>query len=109
MMNPNILPPDAWKHENNQFLAADGQLFSTHLVSKHKIGLQFFPSFTICTYIIGTPLPDKDILIGWDIYSQARSIRILPQGIHFKKEFLSQTCSHDRNPLTSSLMQGQSP
>ncbi|KAK2658236.1 hypothetical protein Ddye_004769 [Dipteronia dyeriana] len=79
MMNPSVLPAEAWKQENNQFLAADGQIFNTHLVSKHKIGLQFFPSFTLWTHVIGTPLPDKDILIGWDIYSQSKSIRILPQ------------------------------
>ncbi|KAK2658234.1 hypothetical protein Ddye_004767 [Dipteronia dyeriana] len=79
MMNPSVLPAEAWKQENNQFLAADEQIFNTHLVSKHKIGLQFFPSFTLWTHVIGTPLPDKDILIGWDIYSQSKSIRILPQ------------------------------
>ncbi|KAK2638566.1 hypothetical protein Ddye_026361 [Dipteronia dyeriana] len=87
MMNPSVLPADAWKEEKNQFLAADGQLFNTYLVSKNKIGLQFFPSYTLWTYVIGTPLPDKDILIGWDIYSQSKSIRILPHGIRFKREF----------------------
>ncbi|KAK2656992.1 hypothetical protein Ddye_010044 [Dipteronia dyeriana] len=57
MMNPSVLPTEAWKEEKNQFLAADGQLFNTYLVSKNKIGLQFFPSFTLWTHVIGTPLP----------------------------------------------------
>ncbi|KAK2645919.1 hypothetical protein Ddye_021114 [Dipteronia dyeriana] len=69
MMNPRVLPLEAWKDESNEFLAADGQIFITKLVSRKKIGIQFFPSFTLLTHVIGTPLPDKDILIGWDVYS----------------------------------------
>ncbi|KAK2658293.1 hypothetical protein Ddye_004826 [Dipteronia dyeriana] len=66
MMNPRVLPPAAWKKKDNEFLAADGQIFTTNLVSKHKIGIQFFPLCTLWTHVIDTPLPDKDILIGWD-------------------------------------------
>ncbi|KAK2646156.1 hypothetical protein Ddye_021351 [Dipteronia dyeriana] len=83
MMNPKVLPLESWKEERNEFLAADGKIFVTNLISKHKIGIQFFPSFSLRTHVIGTPLPDKDILIGWDIYSQSRPIRILPTGIRF--------------------------
>ncbi|KAK2647794.1 hypothetical protein Ddye_015283 [Dipteronia dyeriana] len=87
MMNPKVLPPKAWKEEDNKFLVADGQIFIIKLVSRKKIGIQFFPSFTLWTHVIGTPLQDKDILIGWDVYSQSQSIRILPIGIRFKREF----------------------
>ncbi|KAK2665064.1 hypothetical protein Ddye_003638 [Dipteronia dyeriana] len=64
MMNPRVLPPDAWREKDNEFLATDGQIFTTNLVSKHKIGIQFFPTCTLWTHVIGTHLPDKDILIG---------------------------------------------
>ncbi|KAK2638389.1 hypothetical protein Ddye_026184 [Dipteronia dyeriana] len=37
MMNPKVMPLDAWKKEDNEFLAADGQIFTTNLVSKYKI------------------------------------------------------------------------
>ncbi|KAK2638252.1 hypothetical protein Ddye_026047 [Dipteronia dyeriana] len=87
MMNPEVLPSEAWKEKSNDFLAADGQIFITNMVSKKKIDIQFFPSYTLWTHVIGTPLPDKDILIGWDIFSQSKSIRILPIGIRFKHEF----------------------
>ncbi|KAK2642486.1 hypothetical protein Ddye_024249 [Dipteronia dyeriana] len=44
MMNPRVLPLEAWKEKSNEFLATDGQIFITNLVSKKKIGIQFFPS-----------------------------------------------------------------
>ncbi|KAK2649058.1 hypothetical protein Ddye_016547 [Dipteronia dyeriana] len=87
MMNPRVLPPDAWKKKDNEFLVADGQIFTTNLVSKYKVGIQFFPACTLWTHVIGTPLPDKDVLIGWDVYSQSKFIRIFPTGIRFKLEF----------------------
>ncbi|KAK2662931.1 hypothetical protein Ddye_001505 [Dipteronia dyeriana] len=34
MMNPQILPPNARKKRDNEFLAVDGQIFITNLVSK---------------------------------------------------------------------------
>ncbi|KAK2654930.1 hypothetical protein Ddye_007982 [Dipteronia dyeriana] len=51
MMNPKVLPAEAWKEEKNEFLAADGNTCITYLVSKHKVGIQFFPSFTLWTQI----------------------------------------------------------
>ncbi|KAK0580148.1 hypothetical protein LWI29_037057 [Acer saccharum] len=37
--------------------------------------------------VVGTPLPDKDILLGWDVFCQSKSLRILPTGIRYKKNF----------------------
>ena len=87
MMNPKILPPDAWKSCTHYFRAADGKIFTTNLVSKNKIGIKVFPSFTLWTRVIGTPLPDNDILIGWDVYCQFQSLRIVPTGIRYKRDF----------------------
>ncbi|KAK2640780.1 hypothetical protein Ddye_022543 [Dipteronia dyeriana] len=39
MINPRVLPPEVWKKKDNGFLAADGQIFTTNLVSKQKIGI----------------------------------------------------------------------
>ncbi|KAK2645494.1 hypothetical protein Ddye_020689 [Dipteronia dyeriana] len=64
MMNPRVLPPNAWKKKDNEFLTADGQIFTTNLVSKQKTDIQFFPTCTLWTHVIGTPILDKDILIG---------------------------------------------
>ncbi|KAK2663694.1 hypothetical protein Ddye_002268 [Dipteronia dyeriana] len=43
MMNPRVLPPEAWKEKSNEFLSVDGQIVITKLVSRKKIGIQFFP------------------------------------------------------------------
>ncbi|KAK1582477.1 hypothetical protein Q3G72_015436 [Acer saccharum] len=87
MMNPTVLPPEYWKSQEHHFRAADGKVFSTHLISIKKIGIQFFPSFTLWVHVLGTPLPDKDILLVWDVFCQCKSLRILPSGIRYKKDF----------------------
>ncbi|KAK0590074.1 hypothetical protein LWI29_022372 [Acer saccharum] len=87
MMNPKILPPECWKPYVHHFRAADGKVFSTDLISRKKIGIKFFQSFTLWVQVIGTPLPDKDILIGWDVFRQSKSLRILPTRIRFKRNF----------------------
>ncbi|KAK0608919.1 hypothetical protein LWI29_037991 [Acer saccharum] len=87
MKNPKVLPPEFWKSQVQHFRAADGNVFSTNLISRKKIGIQFFPFFTLWVQVIGTPLPDKDILLGWDVFYQSKSLRILPTGIRYKKNF----------------------
>ncbi|KAI9174389.1 hypothetical protein LWI28_016595 [Acer negundo] len=62
MMNPKVLPSDAWKSHVRYFKVADGKIFTTNLITKAKIGLKIFPSYTLWTRVIGTTLPDKDIL-----------------------------------------------
>ncbi|KAK0598403.1 hypothetical protein LWI29_034324 [Acer saccharum] len=87
MINPKILPPECWKPYVHHFRVADGKVFSTNLISRKKIGIKFFPSFTLWVQVIETPLPVKDILIGWDIFHQSKSLQILPTGIRFKRNF----------------------
>ncbi|KAK3200413.1 hypothetical protein Dsin_023828 [Dipteronia sinensis] len=86
-MTPNILPPETWKSHTQYFKAANGKIFATNLISKHKTSIKFFPSYTFWAHVIGTSLPDKDVLIGWDVYSQCKSLRILPAGIRYKRDF----------------------
>ncbi|KAK2641330.1 hypothetical protein Ddye_023093 [Dipteronia dyeriana] len=86
-MNPKILPSKAWKSYVRYFKAADGQIFTTNMISRNKIGIKIFPSCTLWVHIIGTPLPDKDILIGWDVYCQCKSLKILHNGIRYKRDF----------------------
>ncbi|KAK0589921.1 hypothetical protein LWI29_020251 [Acer saccharum] len=87
MMSPKVLPLEFWKPYVRHFKAADGKVFSTNLISRKKIGFKFFPTFTLWVQVIGTPLPDKDILLGWDVFCQSKSLRILPTGIRYKKDF----------------------
>jgi len=87
MMNPRVLHPDLWEQKKLRFKAASGEVFTTELMTKKKIGIRFFPDCIIYTKVIGTDLPEKDILIGMDIYTQLKGIRLLPKGVRYKKYF----------------------
>ncbi|KAK3182711.1 hypothetical protein Dsin_029997 [Dipteronia sinensis] len=101
MMNPAILPLDSWKPHTRYFNAADGQIFTTNLISKSKVGIKLFPSYTVWAQVLGTPLPDKDILIGWDVYCQCNSLRILPSGVRYKRDFKPFSPIHKVFPLSA--------
>ncbi|CAK8537679.1 unnamed protein product [Lathyrus sativus] len=87
MMNPSILPPESWVTHAAYFVAVDGKVFKTNLMTKEKIGIKFFPECIVWTKVIGSNLPNKDIVVGMDVYSEAIKLQILPTGIKFKREF----------------------
>lgn len=87
MMNPNILPAESWVTHAAYFIAVDGKVFNTNLMTKEKIGIKFFPDCIVWTMVIGSNLPNKDIVVGIDVYSAASGLQILPTGIKFKREF----------------------
>ena len=67
MMNPDILSPQYWKKEKKYFHAANGDVFATDLISK-TITLQFFLGCSVTHKVIGSKLPGKDLIIGFDVY-----------------------------------------
>ena len=85
MVNPKVLPSDAWKPHKEYFKAADDQVYETQWISKKLVGIKFFPNYIIWTKVLGSSLLGKDILIGMDVYFQARKLRILPNGISYKQ------------------------
>ncbi|KAI5423648.1 hypothetical protein KIW84_030028 [Lathyrus oleraceus] len=78
MMNPNILPAELWVTHAAYIVAADGKIFKTNLMTKEKIGIKFFPDCIVWTRVIGSNLPNKDIVVGMDVYSAASRLQILP-------------------------------
>ncbi|KAH9697801.1 hypothetical protein KPL71_023762 [Citrus sinensis] len=87
ILNPAILLPETWISNENHFRAASGKLFSTKLRTKSRIGIQLFPKLTVWTHVIGSSLPDKDLLLGFDILFQAQKIQVLPTGLRFQSMF----------------------
>ncbi|KAL0292776.1 UNVERIFIED_CONTAM: polyprotein [Sesamum calycinum] len=63
MLNPEVLPDDAWRTHYEYFQAADGQKFSTSLITKKPIGIRFFPECIIWLHVIGSKLHGRDLLI----------------------------------------------
>ncbi|KAL4303399.1 hypothetical protein GQ457_10G020850 [Hibiscus cannabinus] len=86
IMNPDILPKTWWKPYTKKFSTASNEIFTTYLVSK-PITIQFFPGCSIRTTVLGSRLPGKDILLGFDIFNQVRLLRITPRGIEYIQMF----------------------
>ncbi|KAH9698020.1 hypothetical protein KPL71_023840 [Citrus sinensis] len=87
MLNPNILPPEYWTKFEENFRAVNGKLFTTSLITTKPIGIQIFPNCVIWTKVIGSTLPNKDILLGFDILHQIKHLQIIPTGIRVKFMF----------------------
>ncbi|KAH9750675.1 hypothetical protein KPL71_013962 [Citrus sinensis] len=64
MLNPHILPSDYWTQSEEHFKAVNGKLFTTSLITIKPIGIQIFPNCVIWIKVIGSTLPNKDILLG---------------------------------------------
>ncbi|KAH9769491.1 hypothetical protein KPL71_012021 [Citrus sinensis] len=87
MLNPHILPSEYWTQSEEHFKAVNGKLFTTSLITKKPIGIQIFPNYVIWTKVIGSTLPNKDILLGFDILYQIQHLEIIPTGIRVKSMF----------------------
>ncbi|KAL0453998.1 UNVERIFIED_CONTAM: polyprotein [Sesamum latifolium] len=87
MLNPKVLPDDAWRIHYEYFQAADGQRFSTSLISKKPVGIRFFPECIIWMHVIDNKLHDRDLLIGFDLYHKAQRLQVLPTGLKYKRYF----------------------
>ncbi|KAE8667738.1 hypothetical protein F3Y22_tig00112383pilonHSYRG00545 [Hibiscus syriacus] len=86
IMNPEVLPPEWWKPHTRYFNSAADQTFATHLISK-PITIQFFPGCAVTTIVLGSQLPGKDLVVGFDLYTKAKHLRILPNGLKYKQMF----------------------
>ncbi|KAI5433556.1 hypothetical protein KIW84_020735 [Lathyrus oleraceus] len=78
MTNPSILPAESWVPHVAYFVAADGKVSKTDLMTKEKIGIKFFPYCIVWTRVVGSNLPNKDIVVGMDVYSATSRLQILP-------------------------------
>ncbi|KAH9717001.1 Endonuclease [Citrus sinensis] len=87
MLNPHILPSEYWTQSEEHFKAVNGKLFTTSLITKKPIGIKIFPNCVIWTKVIGSTLPNKDILLGFDILHQIKHLQIIPTGIRVKSMF----------------------
>jgi len=96
ILNPSVLPNQYWQNHTQLFKAANGDLFTTNLISK-PIKLQFFPGLTFRHKFLGSFLPGKDLVLGWDIIQQLNSRKafLTRQGLKFKSYFQPFSSSHN--------------
>ena len=84
MLDPAILHSEYWKTQEEHFKAADGKILTSKLVTKHPIGIQLFPNCVVWIKLIGSSLPNKDLLLGFDILHQAKHVQITSSGLCYK-------------------------
>ncbi|KAL2518395.1 Reverse transcriptase domain-containing protein [Abeliophyllum distichum] len=89
ILNPTVLPSPMWKSHRQIFQATNNEYFSTEIISK-PVTIQFFPNCSIYHKLLGSSLPGKDIVIGFDIIQQLWAKRFIPKhnGLQYKSHFL---------------------
>ncbi|KAH9668365.1 hypothetical protein KPL70_021385 [Citrus sinensis] len=91
MIDPSVLPSDCWAPHSKLFRAVNGATFETTLITKKPIGIQFFPNCIIWKKIVASKLPDKDLLIGFDILHLVKNLFLISSGVRYKQMFLPYT------------------
>ena len=84
MIDPSILPSDCWERHSKLFRAVNGEIFETTLITKKPIGIQFFLNCIIRKKIVASKLPDKDLLIGFDILHLVKNLFLTSSGVCYK-------------------------
>ncbi|KAH9724647.1 hypothetical protein KPL70_007562 [Citrus sinensis] len=91
MIDPSVLPSDSWEPHSKLFRAVNGETFETTLITKKPIGIQFFPNCIIWKKIVASKLPNKDLLIGFDILHLVKNLFLTSSGVRYKQMFLPYT------------------
>lgn len=88
MMNPKLLPEDAWKKSEKILTSASGIDFGAGKETKEPVEVQLLPNCKIKIQVIGNSLPKRDLILGFDVFKQMGVI-LQPDGIkkgpHFRR------------------------
>nr|XP_009787846.1 PREDICTED: uncharacterized protein LOC104235734 [Nicotiana sylvestris] len=77
-----------WVPHFKDFNTASNAVLTTTVITKHPVTIEFFPGLKYRTKLLGSDVPGKDLIIGFDIYRQLRDqLQIKANGIAFKKQF----------------------
>ncbi|RYQ88862.1 hypothetical protein Ahy_B09g095807 [Arachis hypogaea] len=84
----HVLPKEMWAPFFKRFTAANSEIFTINLISKKPISLEIFASQTTWLRVLGSYLPDKDVLFGFDVFFRTHGLHIKPIGLTYKRQFL---------------------
>nr|XP_009759462.1 PREDICTED: uncharacterized protein LOC104211989 [Nicotiana sylvestris] len=88
LINFVVLPEDQWVLHFKDFNTASNGIVTTTIITKHPVTIEFFLGLKYRTKLIGSDVPGKDLIVGFDIYRQLRDqLQIKANGIAFKKQF----------------------
>nr|XP_009796982.1 PREDICTED: uncharacterized protein LOC104243492 [Nicotiana sylvestris] len=86
LINPAVLPENQWVPNFRDFNTASNAVLTTIVITKHPVTIEFFPGLKYRTKLLGSDVPGKDLIIGFDIYRQLRDqLQIKANEIAFKK------------------------
>ncbi|MED6172407.1 hypothetical protein PIB30_049747 [Stylosanthes scabra] len=72
IVNPDLLPPETWISFNKKFTTTDQRIFTIDLISRDNVGFQIFQGEITWLRVLGSHLPEKDVLFGFDAYYRTR-------------------------------------
>ena len=84
--NPFVLPSFIWKEQKMFFKTTDENVFSIDFISR-PITIQFFLGCTVTKRILGSPLPQKDLVVGFDIITSKLGLKLSGKRIKYKQYF----------------------
>ncbi|XP_070045601.1 uncharacterized protein [Nicotiana tomentosiformis] len=88
LMNPAVLPEDQWALHFKDFNTKSNGILTTTVTTMHPISIELFPGLKYRTKMIGSDVPEKDLIVGFDIFRQLKDqLQIKANRITFKKQF----------------------
>ncbi|XP_043687703.1 uncharacterized protein LOC122638919 [Telopea speciosissima] len=100
ILAPHVLPPCCWRSHKQYFTAADGKTFFVDLISKEPIKFKILPTLIVSHRVLGSSLPGRDALSGFDLLTKFRNLQWSSQGLTYKKQFLPWTTTPSLFSLT---------
>ncbi|RYQ97353.1 hypothetical protein Ahy_B08g093396 isoform A [Arachis hypogaea] len=88
VVKPHVLPKEMWTPFSKKFAVANSEVFTINLISKKPVGLEIFAGQTTWLRVLGSYLPDKDVLFGFDAFFRTHGLHIKPTGLSYKGQFL---------------------
>ncbi|KAH0765034.1 hypothetical protein KY285_000905 [Solanum tuberosum] len=77
-----------WDKDVHNFSTPSKEILTTKLITKHLVIIEFFPRLQFRTKLIGSAVPGRDLIIGFDIYTQLKDrLEIRTKGITFRQQF----------------------
>ncbi|KAK4737242.1 hypothetical protein R3W88_000939 [Solanum pinnatisectum] len=84
ILNQAVLLDDQWISFFQNFSTPSKEILTTKQITKHPVVIEFFSGLQFRTKLLGSAIPRRDHIIGFDIYTQLKDrLEIRAKGIAF--------------------------
>ncbi|KAK4716515.1 hypothetical protein R3W88_014853 [Solanum pinnatisectum] len=70
ILNAAVIPDDKWISHFQNSSTPSKEILTTKLITKHPFVIKFFPGLQFRTKLLGSAVPGRDLIIGFDIYTK---------------------------------------